>query len=94
MISGLDADEERPSFKMANVGDASVVTEQEFVGGGGSKGKKGGGNASAGKGSVVSTQQQSMLRGHKDVITDVAVLEVPYGMVVSVDRSGMVYVWC
>lgn len=94
VISGLDADEERPSFKMANVGDASVVTEQEFVGGGGSKGKKGGGNASAGKGSVVSTQQQSMLRGHKDVITDVAVLEVPYGMVVSVDRSGMVYVWC
>lgn len=54
-----------------------------------SGGKKGRGS----KGSIVSLQQQSLLRGHKDTITDIALLEVPYGMVVSVDRAGMIYVW-
>lgn len=42
---------------------------------------------------VVSMQQQSLLKGHKDMITDIAMLDVPYGMIVSVDRAGLVYVF-
>ena len=40
-----------------------------------------------------STQQQHLLKGHLDVITDVALLEYPYGMVLSADRSGVIYVF-
>lgn len=42
---------------------------------------------------VISLQQQQLLKRHLDFIQDVAVLRVPYGMVVSVDRAGMVYVF-
>jgi phosphoinositide-3-kinase regulatory subunit 4 len=36
---------------------------------------------------------QVLLKTHLDVIIDVAFLEVPYGMVVSADRAGVVYVF-
>ncbi|KAF1821881.1 protein kinase WD40 [Dissoconium aciculare CBS 342.82] len=36
---------------------------------------------------------QNLLAGHLDTITDVAVLERPFGMVLSADRSGRVFVY-
>ncbi|MCJ1472356.1 Serine/threonine-protein kinase [Lambiella insularis] len=42
---------------------------------------------------VIAAQQKGLLRRHLDVITDVAVLERPVGMTVSVDRRGCVYVF-
>lgn len=42
---------------------------------------------------VISLQQQQLLKSHLDIIQDVAVLRQPYGMIVSVDRAGMVYVF-
>lgn len=42
---------------------------------------------------VISAAQQALLRSHLDGIMDVCVLERPYGVVVSVDRSGGVYVF-
>ena len=42
---------------------------------------------------VISQQQQHLLRTHLDTITDVALLESPVGMTVSVDRSGVIYVF-
>jgi phosphoinositide-3-kinase regulatory subunit 4 len=42
---------------------------------------------------VISLQQQMLLKSHLDIIQDVAVLRQPYGMIVSVDRAGMVYVF-
>jgi phosphoinositide-3-kinase regulatory subunit 4 len=42
---------------------------------------------------VISLQQQQLLKSHLDSILDVAVLRMPYGMTVSVDRAGMVYVF-
>ncbi|PGH13616.1 VPS15 protein kinase [Polytolypa hystricis UAMH7299] len=42
---------------------------------------------------VISLQQQQLLKSHLDSILDVAILEVPYGMTVSVDRGGMIYVF-
>lgn len=42
---------------------------------------------------VISLQQQQLLKSHLDIIQDIAVLRQPYGMIVSVDRAGMVYVF-
>ncbi|KAL4918366.1 hypothetical protein BDW62DRAFT_67937 [Aspergillus aurantiobrunneus] len=42
---------------------------------------------------VISLQQQQLLKSHLDFIQDIAVLRVPYGMIISVDRAGMVYVF-
>ncbi|KAJ5488505.1 hypothetical protein N7539_003395 [Penicillium diatomitis] len=42
---------------------------------------------------VISLQQQMLLKSHLDIIQDVAVLRQPHGMIVSVDRAGMVYVF-
>jgi phosphoinositide-3-kinase regulatory subunit 4 len=42
---------------------------------------------------VISLQQQQLLKSHLDPILDVAILEAPYGMTVSVDRGGMIYVF-
>ncbi|KAL1839798.1 hypothetical protein VTJ49DRAFT_1172 [Mycothermus thermophilus] len=53
-------------------------------------GRKSGGSN---KSSVISAQQQQLLRSHLDAVVDVAVLESPYMMTVSVDRSGVVFVF-
>ncbi|KAH8894114.1 ARM repeat-containing protein [Thozetella sp. PMI_491] len=42
---------------------------------------------------VISLEQQALLRSHLDAIMDVVVLESPYMMTVSVDRSGVVFVF-
>lgn len=42
---------------------------------------------------MISDQQQKLLRSHLDIITDLAVLEYPKRMIVSVDRSGVIYVF-
>lgn len=41
---------------------------------------------------VISLQQKQLLKSHLDAITDVAVLESPFTMTVSADRSGVVFV--
>ena len=43
--------------------------------------------------SLISKHQQALLRNHFDSITDCCVLARPYGMVVSVDSGGGVYVF-
>ncbi|GAP86387.1 putative protein kinase [Rosellinia necatrix] len=42
---------------------------------------------------VISNEQAQLLRSHLDSILDVAVLELPYTMTVSVDRSGVIFVF-
>lgn len=41
---------------------------------------------------AIRTSAQNLLDGHLDTITDVAVLERPFGMIISADRSGQVFV--
>lgn len=54
-------------------------------------------SASAGnkppRSTIISKQQQMLLRNHLDTITDCCVLVRPYGLVVSVDRGGGVYIF-
>ena len=42
---------------------------------------------------VISAEQQHIIRTHMDAVTDVIVLKKPYGCVVSVDRGGHVFVF-
>ncbi|KAI1809484.1 hypothetical protein GGS20DRAFT_297020 [Poronia punctata] len=41
---------------------------------------------------VISSDQGQLLRSHLDLILDVTVLELPYTMIISVDRLGIIYV--
>ena len=41
---------------------------------------------------VIRLSAQRLLDGHLDAITDVALLEQPFGMVLSADRMGQVFV--
>ncbi len=45
------------------------------------------------KSTVMMLNQRLVQRAHADAITDVALLEAPYGMILSVDRSGSVFVF-
>lgn len=104
VVSGLDVEEKTPTFNSAHP-TASMTLNTESMGRPGPTAP----NAASGRGSsvtsgnsvgskpprstVISLQQQQLLRSHLDSILDVALLESPYGMVVSVDRSGVVFVF-
>ena len=98
----------KPRYETSNPTPSLAVTTEWMPSAGGSTaaGGKGGsrtGNkkdsASEGAGgrpsrnTVISLQQQQLLKSHLDSILDVAVLESPYGMTVTVDRGGMIYVF-
>ncbi|KAI9828068.1 MAG: Serine/threonine-protein kinase [Thelocarpon impressellum] len=102
VVSGLDADEVRPSFGAAQPTPALTVNTERMPSGtpsaanarvaaGGGAGRRGAGRVP--RSTVISLQQQQLLKSHLDAIQDVALLELPYGMTVSVDRSGVVYVF-
>ncbi|KAF3398978.1 Serine/threonine-protein kinase ppk19 [Talaromyces pinophilus] len=74
----------------------TTATSSSAGGRSGSSSTKKGHSASASRpprSTVISLQQQQLLKSHLDSILDVAILRAPYGMTVSVDRAGMVYVF-
>lgn len=44
-------------------------------------------------GGLIALQQQQLLKSHLDTVMDVACIEQPYGMVISADRSGVIYLF-
>ncbi|ROT40626.1 phosphoinositide 3-kinase regulatory subunit 4 [Sodiomyces alkalinus F11] len=102
VYSGLDPDEPKPTYTASHPTTSLTVNTERVprggptapnAGSGGSKGKGVGGSGRPSRYTVISLQQQHLLRAHLDSITDVALLEVPYSMTVSVDRSGVIYVF-
>ncbi|EWC47970.1 hypothetical protein DRE_02852 [Drechslerella stenobrocha 248] len=90
VFSGLDTEENKPSYTLIHpVPSLAVATERPPVV---KDSKKHKGSARPPRSTVISLQQQMMLRSHLDSILDVAILELPYGMVISADRSGAVLV--
>lgn len=98
----------KPRYEISKTSPSLVIaTEWMPTVGGSSTGAGSGGGSSRsrkkdeGSGSgnrpprntVISLQQQQLLKSHLDSILDVAILESPYGMTVSVDRAGMIYVF-
>ena len=103
VVSGLDVEELKPSFTSAHP-TASLTLNTERIprpvptapnAGAGSK-TSASSKAASGRpprSTVISLQQQQLLKSHLDSILDIVLLEAPYGMMVSVDRSGVVFVF-
>jgi phosphoinositide-3-kinase regulatory subunit 4 len=108
VYSGLGADESRPTFTASHP-TSTMTLNTEKVSQRSTKANNAtsatapardsgrSNNTSSGRAqprsTVISVQQQQLLRSHLDSIMDVAVLEVPYGMSVSVDRLGVIFVF-
>ena len=100
IISGLDVVSDgstsgKPHYEQSQPGPNLLVTTERLPsssGGGSSRDARKGASRPP-RSTVISLQQQMLLKSHLDIVQDVAVLRVPYGMVVSVDRAGMVYIF-
>ncbi|KAJ5102384.1 hypothetical protein NUU61_004606 [Penicillium alfredii] len=103
IVSGLDAVSDgsatsKPRYDLSQPGPNLLVTTEHLPSASGASSAGGpssrrGASPRPPRSTVISLQQQMLLKSHLDIIQDVAVLRVPYGMVVSVDRAGMVYVF-
>jgi len=103
VVSGLEPDESKPQYTTSQPSpDTIVVTErlsqpqnQNLVGrdSKSSSSSKRPAPPKSGRSTLISLQQQQLLKSHLDTIMDVALLEQPYGMVISADRSGVIYMF-
>jgi phosphoinositide-3-kinase, regulatory subunit 4 len=105
VLSGLDAEEAKPTFTASHPTASLTLNTERLPRPGptapnaaaGSKGSSStSGKTASGRpprSTVISLQQQNLLKSHLDSILDIALLESPYGMTVSVDRSGCTYVF-
>lgn len=108
VVSGLETDELKPSYTSSHptpiltLNNERVPRQTPTAPNAGTKdrgkdgGKSDGGSKGSGKAprsTVISLQGQKLLRAHLDSILDVALLESPYGMMVSVDRGGVIFVF-
>lgn len=105
VVSGLDLEEGKPVF-IASQPTSKLTVNTERLPQSGPTAPNAGPNNKAqssnavkrGSGrsprsTVISQQQQQLLKSHLDSILDVALLEYPCGMTVSVDRAGVIYVF-
>lgn len=102
IVSGLEPDEVKPQFAVSQPGvETTVVTElssqpQAPVLSARESKSSSSGKKPAPKSSrtgLISQQQQQLLKSHLDKIMDVALVEQPYGMVISADRSGVIHMF-
>ncbi|KAL3419775.1 hypothetical protein PVAG01_08273 [Phlyctema vagabunda] len=105
IISGLDAEESKPAFDVISSSPSFVLNAERIprpgptspnAAAGPSRASNASSKVASGRpprSTVISLQQQKLLKSHLDSILDVALLESPYGMIVSVDRSGVVFVF-
>jgi phosphoinositide-3-kinase, regulatory subunit 4 len=105
VISGLDADEEQPKYTSTHPTTTLTLNSERAPQPGPSAPNAAAGNKPSSantakkagtrppRSTVISLQQQQLLRSHLDTILDVALLESPIGMTVSVDRAGIIYVF-
>ena len=97
IISGLQAEEPQPKYSTFHQ-TTSLALHTERASQQGSQGAESSSKARRSsakqpRNTVISLQQQALLRNHLDVITDVCLLESSVRMTVSVDRMGCIYVF-
>lgn len=102
VFSGLQPDEAQPTYSAAQPTTSMTVNTERFarqsaaptaVNAGTSGRSKTTTSSRPARSTVISLQQQQLLQSHLDSVQDVALLEYPYTMSLSVDRSGMVFVF-
>ncbi|KAF4512947.1 hypothetical protein G6O67_000273 [Ophiocordyceps sinensis] len=105
VYSGLLPDEPLPTYMTSHPTTGVTVNAEKSSrhtgsgggnnDGGGSTGTKGKNTASGRppRSTVISMMQQQLLQSHLDAVLDLVIIEYPYTMSVSVDRSGVVFVF-
>ncbi|KAF2268813.1 phosphoinositide 3-kinase regulatory subunit 4 [Lojkania enalia] len=103
VVSGLEADEAKPQYSTSQPSlETIVVTErlsqpQSQASSGRDSRSSGSPSKSrshkSSRSGLISLQQQHLLKSHLDTVLDVALIEQPYGMVISADRSGIIYMF-
>ncbi|KAI2625160.1 hypothetical protein GGS21DRAFT_531559 [Xylaria nigripes] len=102
VFSGLQSEDVRPNFTTIgtptqpglNFNVERLPKDSKPSGGSSKNGKTGTNNREKPpRHTVISSEQAQLLRSHLDSILDVTVLELPYTMTVSVDRSGVIFVF-
>lgn len=103
VVSGLEADEPKPQYTFAHPTAALTLNtertpRQNPTSPNAAASSRSSNSTSKSSGrpprsTVISLQQQQLLKSHLDSILDIALLESPYGMMVSVDRSGVIFVF-
>ncbi|KAK5998256.1 Putative serine/threonine-protein kinase VPS15 [Cladobotryum mycophilum] len=98
IYSGLQPDEQLPMYTSTHPTSSTTLNTERFARNPTSASGSGGGTGQAKasrppRSTVISLQQQQLLQSHLDSIQDVVLLEYPYSMSVSVDRSGVVFVF-
>jgi phosphoinositide-3-kinase regulatory subunit 4 len=105
ILSGLEADDPRPVYTVSRPTTGLIINVERLprpqptapnAAAGSSRSSSSnskGQDKKASRPTVMTLHQQLLLRTHLDAITDVALLESPYGMTISVDRSGCTYVF-
>lgn len=99
VFSGLQPDEGRPTFTASHPLTSMTLNTERLPrqnptapnAAAGAKGRASGGRPP--RSTVISLQQQQLLKSHLDSIMDIALVESPYTMTISVDRSGVVFVF-
>ncbi|KAF9078567.1 hypothetical protein BDP27DRAFT_1378971 [Rhodocollybia butyracea] len=89
VLSGMETDMERPFYSVSSNGSASTYIEEWAASGSNSQQ-----NRTTQRISLITHNQQTLLRSHQDVITALACIDSPFrGGIVSGDRAGVIKVW-
>ncbi|KAH9874442.1 hypothetical protein IAQ61_003631 [Plenodomus lingam] len=99
VVSGLEADEAKPQYTASQPSPETIVVTERLsqpqasaINGRDSRSSSTSKKPSqkSSKSGLISLQQQHLLKSHMDNILDVALIEQPYGIVISADRSGII----
>ncbi|KAK4448061.1 Serine/threonine-protein kinase ppk19 [Podospora aff. communis PSN243] len=100
IICGLQPDEAKPTFSASHP-TMSMTLNTERLPRASKTATPGSGSGREGRSSssrqprstIISKQQHQLLKSHLDTVMDLAMLESPFTMVVSVDRGGVIFVY-
>ena len=105
VISGLQVEEDQPKYTTSHPTQALILNTERSPQPGPSAPNAAAGNKPSPSGTpkkaggrpprstVISLEQKHLLRSHLDSILDVALIESPVGMTISVDRAGVIYIF-
>jgi phosphoinositide-3-kinase, regulatory subunit 4 len=96
VVSGLDVEENKPTFSSAQISPSLIVTTERRSMTGSQNQKEASKKRATGRPSrqaFISLQQEKLLKNHLDAVLDVALIESPFAMVVSVDRAGCINIF-
>ncbi|KAE9405511.1 hypothetical protein BT96DRAFT_988303 [Gymnopus androsaceus JB14] len=89
VLCGVETEIEKPTYSVSSNGSASTYIEEWPVAGSSSQQ-----NRPTQRISLITHNQQTLLRSHQDIVTALACIDSPFrGGVVSGDRAGVIKVW-